>query len=49
MFKLIGRHWRGEANFWLTVILSIVLPIGIIAVGAQWVGIDALQDTPQCD
>jgi hypothetical protein len=47
MFKFIGRHWRGDANFWLSVALSIVLPISIIAVGSQWVGIDALQDTPQ--
>ena len=47
MFKFIGRHWRGEGNFWLSVVVfSIVLPLGVIVLGSQWVP-HTLQDTPQ--
>jgi hypothetical protein len=47
MFKFIGRYWRGEGNFWLSVVIfSIVLPLGIIVLWSQWVG-HTLQDTPQ--
>lgn len=48
MLKFIGRHWRGDANFWLSVVLfTIALPLGIILLGSQRIGIDALQDTPR--
>ena len=47
MLKFIARHWRGEANIWLSVVVfSIVLPLGVIVLGSKWVG-HTLQDTPQ--
>lgn len=48
MLTFFGRQWRGEAPFWVSVLLvSLVLPLALIVGGTQWLGADTIESTPQ--
>jgi len=48
MLKFIGRQWRGEALFWVSVLLfSLILPWALIIGGTQWLSKDTIESTPQ--
>jgi hypothetical protein len=47
MLKLFGRQWRGEAPFWVSVLLfSLILPWALTIGGTQWLGQDTIESTP---
>lgn len=47
MLKFIGRQWRGEAPFWVSVLLfSLLLPWALIIGGTQWLSKDTIESTP---
>jgi hypothetical protein len=48
MLKFIGRQWRGEASFWVSVLLfSLLLPWALIIGGTQWLSKDTIESSPQ--
>jgi hypothetical protein len=48
MLKFFGRQWRGEAPFWVSVlVVSLVLPLALIVGGTQWLSADTIESTPQ--
>ena len=47
MLKFIGRQWRGEAPFWVSVLLfSLLLPWALIIAGTQWLSKDTIEGSP---
>ena len=47
MLKFIGREWRGEAPFWISVlVVSLLLPWALIIGGTQWLSTDTIESTP---
>jgi hypothetical protein len=48
MLKFFGRQWRGEAPFWVSVlVVSLILPWALIIGGTQWLSADTVESTPQ--
>jgi hypothetical protein len=48
MFSFFGRQWRGEAPFWVSVlVVSLILPWALIIGGTQWLSADTFESTPQ--
>jgi hypothetical protein len=48
MLKFFGRQWRGEAPFWISVlVVSLILPWALILGGTQWLSADTIESTPQ--
>jgi hypothetical protein len=48
MLKFFGRQWRGEAPFWISVlVVSLILPLALIVGGTQWLSADTIESTPQ--
>jgi hypothetical protein len=46
MLKFIGRQWRGEAPFWLSVlVLSLLLPWAAVFGGVSWLSVYTLDAT----
>lgn len=46
MFKIIGRQWRGEAPFWLSVlVVSLLLPPLAVFGGVSWLSVYTLDAT----
>jgi hypothetical protein len=47
MLKFIGRHWRGEAGFWTSVLVfSLLVPWGLTLVGISWLSSYTIDQTP---
>lgn len=47
MLKFIPRQWRGEAPFWLSVLVfSLLLPWTLVLGGLSWLGIFTIDQTP---
>lgn len=47
MFKFIGRQWRGEAPFWISVLLiSFLLPWFVVLGGLSWLSTFTIDQTP---
>ncbi len=48
MLSFFGRQWRGEAPFWVSVlVVSLILPWALIIGGTQWLSADTIESTPQ--
>lgn len=49
MLGFIGRHWRGEANFWLTFVLALLLPLLVTLATRLWLGQYTIDHAPYAD
>jgi hypothetical protein len=45
--SFIGRHWKGEAPFWLSVLgWTLALTLSVYVISTLWLTQWSLQDTP---
>ena len=47
MFNFIGKQWRGEAPFWISVLVtSLLLPWVLVLGGLSWLSVFTIDQTP---